>query len=120
MNQIQLPNGTVVDTTILIWLIPLALFIMVLIQLLYIAWLRYAPTRGEPRPPEQPIMPAIYASPGRHPSGQPIIQSQPVVLPPAPQPVIQPHVLPPQVQPQPVVQSQRQPPAPAPARGNVA
>ena len=52
--------GMPINVTFLIWLLPLWLFVMVLIQLLYLAVLNYAPARKEAPPPSGPIMPVQY------------------------------------------------------------
>ncbi|MCU0511674.1 MAG: FHA domain-containing protein [Anaerolineae bacterium] len=71
MIAIQLPNGAVVDAWTLLWLLPLTLAVLALIQLAYVTWLRYAPVKGETPPPSQPILPATYPpyTPGAAGSG---------------------------------------------------
>lgn len=121
MTPIVLPNGMVVDQTTLIWMVPLALLILALFQFLYLNFLRYAPTRGEPQPPAQPIMPAVYTQPGGVPVQQQTamipVQQQPAVMPQPVQPMPLPPApvqMPPVVQPPVQPQAQRMPPAPAP------
>lgn len=47
-------------TPSLLWIIPLTLFILALLQLIYLIWLRVAPLdRGEARQPGSPIMPTM-------------------------------------------------------------
>ena len=44
----------------LLWFIPVALFAMAMLQLLFVLWLRYVPTdSGEIRQPNEPIMPRV-------------------------------------------------------------
>jgi len=80
--------GMPIDVTFLIWLLPLWLFIMVLIQLLYLAVLSYAPARKEAPPPSSPIMPVQYVPAQNIPVPQPVsVQSN--SLPAAPmQPIM--------------------------------
>jgi hypothetical protein len=65
-------DGLSLDVTFLIWLVPLWLFIMVLIQLLYLAVLSYAPARKETPPPSSPIMPVQYVPAQNIPVPQPV------------------------------------------------
>jgi hypothetical protein len=79
--------GLLIDVTFLIWLVPLWLFVMVLIQLLYLAVLSYAPARRETPPPSSPIMPVQYVPAQNVPVPQPVA-AQPI-MPTAPmQPIM--------------------------------
>jgi hypothetical protein len=79
--------GLLIDVTFLIWLVPLWLFVMVLIQLLYLAVLSYAPARRETPPPSSPIMPVQYVPAQNVPVPQPV-SAQPI-MPTAPmQPIM--------------------------------
>lgn len=64
--------GTNTSVDFLIWLIPLWLFVMVVIQLLYLAFLNYAPGRKEAPPPSAPIMPVQYVPANNAPVPQPV------------------------------------------------
>jgi hypothetical protein len=65
-------SGSYIDVTFLIWLLPLWLFIMLLVQLLYLVFLNYAPTRKEAAPPSGPIMPVQYVPASNVPVPQPV------------------------------------------------
>jgi hypothetical protein len=68
----MLPIAGLPDVSFLIWLVPLWLFVMVLIQLLYLAALSYAPARKEVPPPSSPIMPVQYVPAQNIPVPQPV------------------------------------------------
>jgi hypothetical protein len=61
-----------IDVRFLIWLIPLWLFVMLLIQLVYLIFLNYAPARKEAQGPSGPIMPVRYVPPSSIPVPQPV------------------------------------------------
>jgi hypothetical protein len=93
----------------MVWLIPLALIILLIFQLLYMLVLRLAPTRREERPPAQPIMPAIY---GRENA----MQQQQYAQPMSQQPMmpVQPEQYAQQSMPTPYPQAQQPMPTPYP------
>ncbi len=64
--------GMPIDITFLIWMLPVWLLILILVQLLYLAFLSYAPARKEVLPPSSPIMPIQYVPAANAPVPQPV------------------------------------------------